>query len=243
MVVVGDFDEEATVASISAMLKGWKSKEAYERITRRGDVEVKSDLVKIATPDKANAFLFAGGVMPLRDDDPDYPALIIGNYVFGAGALSSRLGDRIRQKEGLSYGVGSSLVASSLDSRATITMYAIYNPSNLGKLTTALNEELAKLLSEGVTQKELDDARQGYLQRQEVMRTEDGNLAQILEATLVTDRTMEFYAKQEKAISNLTPEQVKYAFQKHIDAKKILTVVAGDWAAAAKKAAETPEKK
>lgn len=243
LVVVGDFDEEATVASISAMLKGWKSKQPYERITRRGDVEVKADLVKIPTPDKANAFLFAGGVMPLRDDDADYPALIIGNYVFGAGALSSRLGDRIRQKEGLSYGVGSSLVASSLDPRATITMYAIYNPSNLDKLTKALSEELAKLLSEGVTQKELDDARQGYLQSQEVMRTSDGNLAQILEATLVTNRTMEFYAKQEKAISNLTPEQVKYAFQKHIDAKKILTVVAGDWAAAAKKAAEPTEKK
>ena len=98
-------------------------------------------------------------------------------------------------------------------------------------------------LAEGVSQKELDDARQGYLQRQEVMRTEDGNLAQLLEATLFTERTMEFYARQEQAISALTPEHVRYAFQKHVDAKKILTVVAGDWAAAAKKVAEPTDKK
>jgi len=122
-------------------------------------------------------------------------------------------------------------------------MYAIYNPSNLEKLTKGMGEELAKLIAEGVSQKELDEARQGYLQKQQVMRTEDGNLAQVLEATLLTDRTMEFYAKQEQAISALTPEQVRYAFQKHVDAKKILTAVAGDWAAAEKKAAESTEKK
>lgn len=41
----------------------------------------------------------------LRDDDPDYPALILGNYILGGGFLNSRLATRIRQKEGISYGV------------------------------------------------------------------------------------------------------------------------------------------
>lgn len=240
IVVVGDFDEESTVASLTGILKGWKSRQPYERIGRRGDVEVKGSTVKIETPDKANAFYFAGGIMPLRDDDPDYPALIIGNYVLGAGALSSRLGDRIRQKEGLSYGVGSALGASSLDKRATLTLYAIYNPANLDKLSKGIREELVKILETGITQKELDEARKGYLQRQEVARTEDGNLSQILEATLVTNRTMAFYAKQEESIQELTPEKVRAALRKWIDPEKILTVVAGDWAGAAKKA---PEKK
>ena len=234
LVVVGDFDEEATMKALSGMLKGWKSKQSYERITRRGDVDVKADLVKIETPDKANAFYFSGSVFPLRDDNPDYPALIIGNYIFGAGALSSRLGDRIRQREGLSYGVGSSLVASSLDTRATLTMSAIYNPNNLDKIVKGIQEELEKLLQSGVTQKELDDARRGFLQGQEVMRTDDARLAQVLESTLLADRTMEFYSKMEKRIVELTPESVLYAFQQHIDPKQILTVVAGDWEATKK---------
>ena len=229
LVVVGDFDEEPTMKALTAMLKGWKARQPYERIVRRGDVEVKSDLVKIKTPDKANAFYFAGSVFPLRDDDPDYPALVMGNYIFGAGALSSRLGDRIRQREGLSYGVGSSVVASSLDTRATLTMSAIYNPSNLDKIVKAVREELENILETGVTQRELDDARKGFLQSQEVMRTDDSRLASILESTLLADRTMEFYSRMEQRIAELTPDSVRYTFQKHIDPKRILTVVAGDW--------------
>jgi zinc protease len=243
IVVVGDFDEEPTVAALSAMLKGWKSKQPCERIGRRGDIDIKAETVKIETPDKANAFYFAGGIMPMRDDDPDYPALVIGNYILGAGALSSRLGDRIRQKEGLSYGVGSSLNASSLDKRATLTLYAIYNPGNLGKLTAGIREELDKILESGVTQKELDEARKGFLQRQEVARSDDGHLSSILESTLVANRTMEFYANQEQSIRDLTPEKIRAVLRKHIDPAKILTVVAGDWAASAKKTGTADEKK
>lgn len=243
VVVVGDFDEAATIASLTSILKGWNSKQPFQRIRRTGEVPIKAETIKIETPDKANAFYFAGGVLPLRDDDPDYPALVIGNYILGAGALSSRLGDRIRQKEGLSYGVGSSLVASSLDQRATITMSAIYNPSNLDKLQKAIREELSKLLESGVTQKELDDAVKGYLQRQEVARTEDANLSQMLESTLLADRTMSYYTSHEQAIQSLTPEQVNYALRKHIDPAKILTAVAGDWAAAARKETPATDKK
>ena len=242
LVIVGDFDEETTLEALTGMLKGWKAKQPYTRIPRDEVVDVKADLVQIATPDKANAFYFAGGVIPLRDDDPDYPALLIGNYIFGAGALSSRLGDRIRQKEGLSYGVGSSLTASSLDTRATLTMYAIYNPANLQRIVEGISQELDKLLTAGVTQKELDDARQGFLQSQEVMRTEDYKLAQVLESTLFADRTMEYYSKMEQRIVDLTTEKVRDTFRKHIDPKKILTAVAGDWAAA-KKSAENDSKK
>ena len=88
---------------------------------------------------------------------------------------------------------------------------------------------------------ELDDARRGYLQRQEVMRTEDANLAQILEATLLAGRTMEYYTKQEQAIETLTPAQIRAALQKHFPVKKILTVVAGDWEAAAKNSPKSVE--
>ena len=59
----------------------------------------------------------------------------------------------------------------------------------------------------------------------------DSNLAQILESTLLANRTMEHYSKQEKAIQQLTPEAVQAAFKKRIDIKHLLTVVAGDWKA------------
>ena len=232
LVVVGDFDAEATLKSFESMLEGWRSKQPYERFGRTGDVKVKPEIVRIETPDKANAFYFAGHVEPMSDSHPDFPALVIGNYIFGAGALSSRLGDRIRQREGLSYGVGSAMRASSLDERTSLSIYAITNPANMDKVIAAVKEELDKLLKEGVTEAELDNARQGYLQRQEVSRTEDPRLAGILEDTLYAGRTMDYYTQMEERIRGLTPEQVAEVFRKHVDPKRIFTAVAGDFRAA-----------
>ena len=48
-----------------------------------------------------------GQQVPIKDSDPDYPALVAGNFVLGGGALSSRIADRLRQKGGISYGGGS----------------------------------------------------------------------------------------------------------------------------------------
>ena len=115
-------------------------------------------------------------------------------------------------------------------------MYAIYNPGNLEKIVAGIHEELERLLKSGVTQKELDDARRGFLQSQQVMRTEDSRLAQILESTLLADRTMEYYSTMESQIADLTPEKIQETLRKHIDPEAILTVVAGDWDAAKKEA-------
>lgn len=227
--IVGDFDEAETVKIFQTMFKGWKASQAYERIVRRGDQTIKPRTVKINTPDKANAVYLAGALLPIRDDDPDYPALVIGNYVFGAGALSSRLGDRIRQKEGLSYGVGSQFRASALDKRGTVLIYAITNPTNVPKVITGIREEFELLIKDGVTPAELDAARTGYLQHAEVSRTEDATLARLLEEGLFAGRTMEFHAKLESAIKNLKPEQVLAALKKHFSAEKLLITVAGDF--------------
>ena len=105
----------------------------------------------IETPDKANAIFFAGMQLPVRDDDPDYPALVLGNYMLGGGFLNSRLAVRVRQKEGLSYGVGSQFNASSLDKVGNFMVYAIYAPQNLGKLEAAIDEEVRRAISTGFT--------------------------------------------------------------------------------------------
>ena len=68
----------------------------------------------IDTPDKENAIFRARLDFPLRDDDPDAPALLIANEIFGGGSgLSNRLMVRLRQKDGLSYGVGSGVSLGS----------------------------------------------------------------------------------------------------------------------------------
>jgi zinc protease len=233
LAIVGDFDPAENVKILEQAFSGWTGKKSYARIPQVYFPDVPGVEQEILTPDKANAMYVAGTAFPLKETDADYPGVLIGNYVFGGGALSSRLGDRVRQKEGLSYGVGSAVSSDALDARSSLTIYAICNPKNIEKVNTAINEELTKLLADGVTAAELARAKQGYLQQQQVARTNDAALAAMLAENLFVDRTMAFYAELEKRINALTPEQVLEAFRKYVEPKRLVVVDAGDFAAKA----------
>jgi len=237
LVVVGDFDSGEVTTVVKNMLDGWESSHTYARVARNGNVKYKGGFREVIIPDKANAVYFAGSVLPMRDDNPDYPALVMGNYILGGGSLSSRLGDRVRQQEGLSYGVGSGLRASSLDKRTTFYIYAITNPVNVPKLRAVIQEELGKLLKQGVTDQELAAAKKGYLQRREVARTNDAQLAGILDATIVAKRTMAFTSQLEQKIGSVTKQQVHAALKKHLHPDKLVIVAVGDM-----KQAKSPKK-
>jgi len=234
--VVGDFDPAEIQPVLEKIFAGWKSSYPVAHIPRSGDVDVPGERVRIETPDKENAIYLAGSVFPMNDQNPEYPALIMGNFVLGSSGLSSRLGDRVRQREGLSYGVGSYVRSSSLDDRTTFLAYAITNPGNMDKVETAIREEIATLLKDGVTQEELSAAQAGYLESQIIDRSDDKQLAAILASTLHLDRTMSFYSNREEAIRKLNTSTVHSALQKWINPKHIAVIEAGDFAKAQKSA-------
>jgi zinc protease len=238
LAITGDFDVDETVAALTKIAADWTPSRPFAELHRAGDLKLARKIETINTPDKANAVYAAGTVFPMRDDDPDYPLLVMADFVLGGGTLASRLGDRVRQKEGLSYGVRSGLTASPIDRRTAFSIFAICNPTNMEKLKVAIDEEVARLLKSGVTRDELELAKKGYLQAQEVMRTDDSGLARILADNLRAGRTMQYYADLEKRIAATTPTEVDEAFRKYVDPKRMFIVEAGDFtgkAAAAKK--------
>ncbi|GAB3496818.1 pitrilysin family protein [Spirosoma knui] len=237
MSVVGDFEEAAVKKVINSELGTWKAAKPFSRIVSVYQ-DIKPTPLAIETPDKANALMLAGVNLPLRDDDPDYPALVLGNYMLGGGFLNSRLATRIRQKEGISYGVGSQVSANPFDKTGMFTTYAIYNPENADRLEKAFREELEKVAKEGFTADEIKAARSGLLQSRMVARAQDPSLAATLNSYLYLNRTMAWDADFEKKMESLTPEQVNAAMKKHIDPAKISIVKAGDFAKSLKKVAE-----
>ena len=184
---------------------------------------------KINTPDKANALMLAGMNLELRDDDADYPALVIGNYMLGGGFLNSRLATRIRQKEGISYGVGSQLQAGSQDKSGGFITYAIYNPDNSERLIEAYKDEMNKMVKDGFTKEELADAVKGFIQSRSVSRSQDRELCARLNNYIFLDRTMKWDEDFEKKIQALTVEQVNAAMRKWINPEKISYIQAGDF--------------
>jgi zinc protease len=171
----------------------------------------------------------AGFPLELRDDDADWPALVMGNYMLGGGFLNSRLAVRIRQKEGLSYGAGSSLTASPLDRAGRFVAYAIFAPQNQARLLTALQEELARAQKDGFTEAELGDARTGWLQSRQLTRSQDASLAQTLATWAYVGRTLAWDEALERKVAALTPAEVQQALVRRLDLSALSIFTAGDF--------------
>ena len=232
LTVVGDFDEKEIAGLAKSLFGDWKSPRPFTRVP-----SVYKDVAPVnqsfPAPDKANAFFVAGFNLQLRDDHPDYPALVLGNYMLGGGFLSSRLAARIRGKEGLSYGVGSGINVSALDQWGRFTASAIYAPQNAEKLEAVFKEEIARMLKDGFTAEEVAAGKSGWLQSRQVSRAQDNELAGRLNNYLFLGRTLAWDAELEEKIKALTPEQISAAMRKHIDPAKITIIKAGDFAKAA----------
>ena len=238
---VGDFDEKTVLNSLEETLSGWESNKPYKRITDKANTG-KGSNNRILTPDKKNAVYFAAMELPLSDSHKDYAALTLGNYILGGGALANRLGVRVRQKEGLSYGVGSLFQASSIDPRGIFYIFAISNPTNMPKAAKAIREEVDKLLKDGITDEELANAKKGYLQSLRVQRASDSSLAGLLSSTVKAKRTMVFYAELEEKIKSTTRAQVMDAVREHLKPGNLHIVMAGDFKAKKKAKDESPKK-
>jgi zinc protease len=227
--VVGDFDPSAVGAWATETFGNWRSPKPFARLERKF-FDVPQFTVSIETPDKANAFFLAGQNLKIRDDQPDYAALTIGNFVLGGGFLNSRLATRIRQRDGISYGVGSGLGAQSLDEVGVFQANAIYAPENVLRLESAFGEEMGRILNEGITAEELEAARTAWLQQRVQIRSADGQVAAMLSNQYITGRTMQYDAELEARVKALTLQDVNGAMKRHINLAKISSVKAGDFA-------------
>jgi zinc protease len=227
--VVGDFDPGEIKALLTELFSGWKNARPFARL-----VTVYQDRPaiheSIEAPDKESAYFKAGLRIDMRDDAAEYPALVLGDFMTGGGFLNSRLAERLRQKEGISYGAGSYFYASPLDRDAYFGSSAIYAPQNAERLLAAYNEELAKILAKGFTPEEIREAKKGWLQERTVSRAMDRELAYSLVSNEYLGRTLAWDDTLEKKVQALTNEEIVAAMRKFIDPAKISTVQSGDFA-------------
>jgi len=229
IVVVGDFDQEAVRTALEATFADWESPHPYQRI-ENDFFEPEAQDLEFETPDKANAFFYAQQNLELRDSDADYPALIMAGYMIGGGVLNSRLATRIRVNDGLSYGVGGGISGHPIDPTGQFSAVAIYAPENADRLEAAFREEIEKVLTEGFTQEELDAAKQGWLEGQQLARSQDSGLAGALSGDLYFNRTVLWDGELEDTVRSLTLDEVNQAVRNRLDLSKMTIVKAGDFA-------------
>jgi len=230
----GDFDTAQVKGLVTELLGSWNSPASYERIPGRMKVP-SGQHQNIETPDKKGAFFLAQTRWAMKDADADYPAFFMANQILGGGMLKSRLADRLRQKEGFSYGAGSFARVGDLDAITTWGAYAIYAPENADKLEAAFQDEIQKALKDGFTQEELDFARNSWLQGEKTERQEDRAIATWLGRSLYLGRSVRFEAELEAKVKALKLDEVNAALRKHLHPESFVVVKAGDFAKGEKK--------
>ena len=190
-------------------------------------------VLEIETPDKANAFLFAQQNLALRDDNPDYPALILAGYMIGGGVMNSRLAVRIRRTRWSQLqrqAEGSADIPSTKTARSPPLLFR-HRKTQI-ESRWPIREEIQRVLDAGFADGELETAKRGYLQSRELARAQDGNLVSMLNQGLYFDRTLVWDSELEERIGDLTVEDVNAAVRRHLDLNKMTFVKAGDFAGA-----------
>lgn len=229
---VGDFDPAAVKTALAKAVAGWTSSAPYARVPNPL-VNVAATRLVLPTPDKQNATLTVTQPVPLSDRDADYPALTLANYLLGSGG-DSRLWNRIREKEGLSYSVYSYVDWNTVEANSAWVASAIFAPQNLEKVEKALQEEVRKALAQGFTQAELEAGRKGLLNYRRLSRAQDGRLASAWVGNLYLGRTFAESARVDAALESLSLEQVNAALRKYVKPEQFVIGVGGDFKTPAK---------
>ena len=224
---VGDFEPDALARDLEQAFAGWTSKAPYARLVDKtfGPAAVEE---VIDTRDKEMAIIVAAGHdLAMKEDDADAPAVTLASQILG-GSTGSRLWMRLREAEGLSYGVWGGLYPGDLDPAGQVVLGAILAPQNLARGKAAMAEEVSRAIAKGVTAEELEVARKGWIEQQDNLFADDGALAGILASDRELGRDFTWYAAQRARMGAVTAADVGRAYKTYLTPAKLVFVLAGD---------------
>lgn len=226
---IGELDKPAITGFLQRALGKWNSKQPYAPVVPRY-FETKGTTESILTPDKTNAVLFGGLNIELSRRHPDYPAVVLANDMLGEGAfLSSRIPQRLREKEGMSYGAGSFLDVEPKYNTGSWVVYAFYNPLYKGRVDSAIHQEIVKALASGFTAEETKLAIGSFNEKMKSILGANQNLVGLVHSYMLNDRSLDEYKNFETKMKSLTPDAVNAALRKYFDKKKLVLVYGGDF--------------
>ena len=228
LVIVGDFDPAEAKQVIEKEFGGWKARQPFSPWVDKY-TEVAAANLFAPLPDKENALLTGRLNVDMKDDAPDYPALKVADFILGGDSMSSRFGDRLREKEGVSYSVYSYLQVSDLDNAGQWQVHATAAPQNLSKAEAGIREELARAFKEGFTEAEVKSAIEGILKERAQDRAQDSLVAARWSSLLFDGRHYGHWEqKLEDQIAAVTVDSANAALRKYLDPAKLTLAIAAD---------------
>ncbi|MDH3208841.1 MAG: insulinase family protein [Burkholderiaceae bacterium] len=223
----GDMDAAVVRKALQTAFGDWQSATPYARIPTPL-VQVPPERFVLRTPDKQNATMAVRLALGLTDNDGEYPSFMLANALLGWGG-NSRLWLRLREQEGLSYDARSGVDWSSHEPNSLWQASAIFAPQNQPQVEAAFRQEIARVLKDGFTQRELDQARKGLLSARQLSRAQDANLASALANNLYLGRTFMVSQRVDEMIAQATLQEVNAALRKYLKPAQFVFAFGGDF--------------
>ncbi|NML42310.1 insulinase family protein [Ramlibacter sp. G-1-2-2] len=231
LALVGPVDPEAVRASAQQLFGDWSSAEPNRPWLFEYPADLKARWEQVPVPDKANANYSARIPLAMNEESPDFPALFAAVQLLGGRAGGTALWKRVREQEGLSYGVSSSLYVPASPraegEAAAINIGASFAPQNRDRLRAAIRDELQQRARNGFSSLEVGFARRALVSGRADWLAQPGNLAGLLASNLRWGRDMGWYARMTDAYDHLDAQAVNAALAKYLDLDRLTEVAAG----------------
>jgi zinc protease len=231
LALVGPVQAPALQAQLQQVLGTWSRNEPYRPWVFKYPDNIPANWQTLQLPDKANATYAATLPLAMNDDAPDYPALFVGIQLLGGRAGGTALWKRVREEEGLSYGVNSSLSVPTAGpgegQAAAIHISASFAPQNRDKLRGVIRDEVAKRAASGFSGLEVGFARRAIVSGMTDSLAQPADLASRLANNLRRNRDMSRFTYFKEAYEKLDADSVNAALRKYLDVSRLVEVAAG----------------
>ncbi|MBY0564277.1 MAG: insulinase family protein [Hyphomonadaceae bacterium] len=220
--IVGDIDAEAAGHAIDAIFADLPQGTAPPAPVTTS-FRSPTPLIVRPLPQPQSLVLFAGP--GIQDEDPDWIALTVANYIFGGGGFSSRLMQEVREQRGLVYGIGTS--PSVRDQIAMIRGSAQSENGDVGEAVALTRAEMDRLFREGATQAEVNDAIT-YLTGSFALDIDSNTkIAAVLHSHQIAGRDIDYVNRRNDLIRAVTLADVNRVIRRLFDPEAFTFVVVG----------------
>lgn len=224
VVTVGDIDPAESLATIERTFGGWSTEAPPAQNLHAAPRAISRRRVEIPMMNKAQADI-AYGFTTITRNDPDYYACWLMNHAFGQYSMSGRLGDSIRERQGMAYYVYSTLDANVME--GPLLIRAGVSAANIDRAVSSIDEEVDKLVTDGLTQKELDDSRQFLIYAMPRALETNAGIANYLQTAEFFKLGLDYDVRIPDLLRGVTLEHANEVARKFLSAHRATLVVAG----------------
>ena len=226
--MVGDLDHTKVDKNLSKVFKNWKisplDKEMMVSNLKSKNLSGKSSVVYI--PDKSSADLILGHGIGIDNNHKDYLNLMVGHFILG-GNFSSRLMSTIREKEGLTYGIQSSISGVDNGNDGYWNIWGTFSPSDINKAKKLIFQQLELWSEKGVTKRELENKKTTICGMYKVSFDRTLGIVSRMIDTLHKNKPLAFIDEYPNIINDIKLSDVNNAIKKYYSRKKCITITSG----------------